>query len=243
MRAKKGFTLMELLVSIFITGMVMLALVAMWKTSSTQTAEAQRQSIIKNESTIFLRRVYSDFVSASEIICPKGHSSSNYTCPQASNTAGGTYIAVKHAVISSDTAKLIRISSATCGNGSEWGTDGNFESMRLSCIQPSYIIYVFEGNTGNGGNIYRCQYNTEFLESNSEINISNIVNDADDKCLNDTDREMIMPYVISFSLGEDGLGAELPELLVDYTVKREFGNDIPPVYFKFKRYLTRKGGA
>ena len=47
---------MELLVSIFITGMVMLSLVAMWKTSSNQTAQAQRQSIIKNDSIDHIKK-------------------------------------------------------------------------------------------------------------------------------------------------------------------------------------------
>lgn len=237
---KKGFTLMELLVSIFISGMVMMALVAMWKASSTQTAEAQRQSIIKNESTIFLRKIYSDFVAANEIICPPGYPGVSYdsSCPN------NMYIAVKEVVISSDTAKLTRITAPVCGDGhNSWSDESSLEDMAKRCIKPSYTAYYFENN-----NVYRCSNNFLDGDTNSiEIGGTGLIQTIQNYCgdANHTERkEMIMPYVQNFSLKtEENAVSYLPELLVDYTIKREFGDDIPPVYFKFKRFLTKKGGA
>ena len=240
---KKGFTLMELLVSIFISGMVMMALVAMWKTSSTQTAEAQRQSIIKNENTIFLRKIYSDFVSASEIICPSDGRprTSPIICPN------NTFISVKEAVISSDTAKLNRTTAPICGEDhNKWsdavGGLSEANAMAGRCIKPSYTVYLLQDNM-----IYKCHDN--FLTGETETSISILGNNgllqtATNYCNVEANREMIMPYVQNFSLSIPNVGSSNgPELLIDYTIKRDFGEDIPPVYFKFKRFLTKKGGA
>ena len=226
---KKGFTLMELLVSIFISGMVMLALVAMWKTSSNQTAEAQRQSIIKNDITIFLRKLYSDFLSAIEILCPQKISTDAYTCP------ANTYIAVKEVVISSDTSKLNRITAPVCGAGNNaWANnEEDLENMASRCIQPSYTVYNFESN-----NVYRCHF--PITDTTQSIDIHTLLTDEIHNACRSANREIIMPYVNSFSLQTP---SDFPGVLIDYTVKKEFTNDLPPVYFKFKRYLTKKGGA
>ena len=237
---KKGFTLMELLVSIFITGMVMLSLVAMWKTSSNQTAQAQRQSIIRNEGTMFLRKVYADFVSASEIICPWGYSYSdvNISC------SGYNYLAVKDAVLdSNDNSKLVRITGKLCDDN--WATETNLNTMTARCIKPYYVAYKFNGGSGPAP-IYRCT--NSFLDGDDKsITINTLKNDVASYC-NDSSHperwEIIMPYVQNFSLSIPSSGnSKYPEILVDYTVKREFTGDIPPVYFKFKRYLTKKRGV
>jgi len=230
---KKGFTLMELLVSIFISGMVMLSLVAMWKTSSNHTAQAQRQSIIKNENTIFLRKLYSDFVSASEIICPWGHSTGGPT------NCSSKYIAVKEAVIDPDDhSKLIRITKNVCGaSNNAWASDESLTSISSRCIKPSYVVYVREGE-----NVYRCRYN--FLDGTDEtISINTLVNNASCTSSN-TSREIAMPYVTNFVLQMSNSGSDLsPELSIDYTIHRDFGGDIPPVHFRFKRLLTLKRGV
>ena len=228
---KKGFTLMELLVSIFITGMVMLSLVAMWKTSSNQTALAQRQSIIKNENTIFLRKIYSDFVSASEIICPWGYSQGGIAC------RNNEYIAVKEAVLKQDDpTKLVRITKNVCSG--DWGTDGNLADMAARCIEPSYVVYVFDG-----GAVYRCS--NKFLSSATPKSLSSLKSDAHNYCSADGGhREMVMPYVSNFSLSVPNVGSSKgSELLVEYTINRDFGSGIPPYIYKFKRYLTKKRGA
>ena len=235
---KKGFTLMELLVSIFISGMVMLALVAMWKTSSNQTAEAQRQSIIKNENTIFLRKLYSDFVSASEIICPPGHASISY--PSCNSK---TYIAVKGAVISTNTGQLQlkRITGPICGPthnkwSDEMGEDfTEVEAMAGRCVKPSYVIYLFDDTQKR---LFRCTDNF-LVNNNTPVDVSSLINTAQARCSEPAFRELIMPYVDWFVFQSDSSS----ELKVDYTIRRDFGNDIPPVYFKFTRYFTRKRGV
>ena len=235
---KKGFTLMELLVSIFITGMVMLALVAMWKTSSNHSAQAQRQSIIKNESTIFLRKVYSDFVMASEVLCPP-------TYPNGTICGGNVYIAVKEAVVDPDnTNKLVRITAPRCGSGNNsWGEENSAQSMISRCVKPSYVVYRFSNNM-----VYRCKHN--FLDGgDTTMDISSLLSTATSTCSDTGNMEMIMPYVLNFSMvipdrtDEGGAVVKSPDLLVDYTVRRDFQGDIPPVLFRFRRSLSRKRGV
>jgi len=228
---KKGFTLMELLVSIFITGMVMLSLVAMWKTSSNQTALAQRQSIIKNENTIFLRKIYADFVSASEIICPWGYSKGGIPCNN------NTYIAVKEAVLKpGDADTLMRITKKACSNN--WANNETLSNMAARCIKPSYVVYTLDETTHM---VYRCS-NNFLTESDSTISVSTLANNARTYC--ETHKEIVMPYVADFSLSVPPIGnSKSPELLVEYTVVRDFGEGIPPFLYKFKRYLTKKRGA
>lgn len=231
---KKGFTLMELLVSIFISGMVMLSLVAMWKTSSNHTAQAQRQSIIRNESTIFLRRLYNDFISASETICPWGHSNTpSWICNK------NEYIAVKEAVLDpEDSGRLIRITEPVCGSGSSWADEENLQSISSRCIRPSYSVYIYDNNT-----VFRCH--SEFLTDSKKIAIKTLITTAHAYCSADSGhRENVMPYVSNFLLQGSMAGSDkAPELLIDYTVDRNFGPDVPPVHFRFKRFLTLRRGV
>lgn len=67
---KKGFTLMELLVAMFIAGMVTTAIVFVWKTASMQTIQGQRHTIIQNQVSNFRRQLYTDFYRADIITFP-----------------------------------------------------------------------------------------------------------------------------------------------------------------------------
>ena len=237
---KKGFTLMELLVSIFISGMVMLALVAMWKTSSNHTAQAQRQSFIKNENTIFLRRFHTDFVSASEVICPWSVAGDG---APANPCTANVFVAIKEAVLApDDPTAIIRLTRPVCGNdGNRWGvgTTNITSEMEERCVKPSYVVYNFRNN-----GIYRCSGN--FLDSlnmdeNKEM-LSSFMTSVSSACPTSSNDnwELILPYVSSFSLTAP---EETPELLLNYTVSRTFANaDIPPVLFKMRRYFIRKKG-
>ena len=70
MKNNKGFTLMELLAALFIGGMVTGALVLVWKTASVQTSQGQRQTIIRNQVSSFVRHLYRDFYAADIIADP-----------------------------------------------------------------------------------------------------------------------------------------------------------------------------
>ncbi|MBO4707307.1 MAG: prepilin-type N-terminal cleavage/methylation domain-containing protein [Elusimicrobiaceae bacterium] len=243
---KKGFTLMELLVSIFITGMVMLSLVAMWRSSSNHTAQAQRQSIIRNESTLFLRRIYSDFVSASEIICPWFYSGFGGG-PYCSDS--NMYIAVKEAVIDpdsidTDSLRLKRITGPVCGSSNNiWATSLSNDAITRRCITPSYVVYTYEGNK-----VYRCD--GTFLNTDDEtIEIGDIntegsfIKTAIDYCSETGHKETVLPYVESFNLSPHPTDLSTPQFLINYTIKRDFeGMDVPPVYFRFTHLLTIKRG-
>jgi prepilin-type N-terminal cleavage/methylation domain-containing protein len=66
--AKKGFSLMELLVALFIGSMVTVALISMWRGASMQTAQGQRQAVVRNNLSIFLRGLHKDITEADLII-------------------------------------------------------------------------------------------------------------------------------------------------------------------------------
>ena len=70
MRNNKGFTLMELVAAIFIGGMVTAALVLVWRVSSVQTSQNQRQTIIRNQLSNFQRQLYKDFYESDVITFP-----------------------------------------------------------------------------------------------------------------------------------------------------------------------------
>ncbi len=70
MKNNKGFTLMELLAALFIGGMVTGALILVWKTASFQTSQGQRQTIIRNQVSSFIRQLYRDFYAADIIADP-----------------------------------------------------------------------------------------------------------------------------------------------------------------------------
>ena len=234
---KKGFTLMELLVSIFISGMVMLALVAMWKTSSNHTAQAQRQSVIRNDNTIFLRRFYADFVSASEVICPWVYTKGGKMCTK------NEYIAVKGATINPNNIdQLIRITEPVCGSGNNsWATEEDLSSMSARCIKPSYTIFVYDSDHHI---VYRCHDN--FLDgANKIMDISTLINTAHNYCSeNGGHRETAMSYIHNLNISPTSSGSDrAPELLIEYTINKNFTADVPPVFFKFKRLLTLKRGV
>lgn len=77
MRNNKGFTLMELLAALFIGGMVTAALVLVWKTASVQTSQGQRQTIIRNQVSSFIRQIYRDFYAADIIADPPENTDDN----------------------------------------------------------------------------------------------------------------------------------------------------------------------
>ena len=61
---------MELLVAVFIGSMVTIALVSIWKAASLQTSSGQRQSVIRNNLSMFLRGIHKDITEADVIIYP-----------------------------------------------------------------------------------------------------------------------------------------------------------------------------
>ena len=79
MRNNKGFTLMELVAAIFIGGMVTAALVLVWKVSSVQTSQNQRQTIIRNQLSNFQRQFYKDFYESDVITYPTTNTSNAST--------------------------------------------------------------------------------------------------------------------------------------------------------------------
>ena len=219
----------------------MLSLVAMWKTSSNHTVQAQRQSVLKNENTIFLRTFYNDFVAASEVICPWPVNSGLFgknICQK------NRYIALKDAVLDpNDIAKVTRLTRPVCGNGNQWG-DGSRPEAELEdrCVKPMFIVYSF----GDNG-VYKCQGN--FLDSTSmsenSIDLVAFIASVNNTCKSSSydGWDLLLPYVKSFSLEMASEGTTgYPELQIDYFVEKKFESDAPPILFRMKRYFVKKRG-
>ncbi|MCR5505200.1 MAG: prepilin-type N-terminal cleavage/methylation domain-containing protein, partial [Elusimicrobiaceae bacterium] len=238
---KNGFTLMELLVSIFITGMVMLSLVAMWKTSSSQSSQAQRQAIIKNENTIFLRKLYSDFISASEVICPWGQGYDSPGCEDNYN------IAIHNAAVTSDASgnlSVVRTTGPVCS--SQFQNDITTQYISNKCVPPYFVAYIFE----NGG-VYKCSNvnkNTDAtnpLIKEESVALGTYVTSLRTYCEDNENKELILPYVLQFSLTVPNVNGHLhnESLLVDYTIRKDFSAEVPPVVLKFRRYFMKHKGV
>lgn len=245
---KKGFTLMELLVSVFITGMVMLSLVAMWKTSSNHTVQAQRQSFLKNENTIFLRTFYNDFVSANDIFCLRD--APNYsTAAFETMCKTNRYVALKDAMLSVEYdvshEKIVRLTRPVCSGTDGWGSGVNPTiDIEERCIKPQFVVYDFAG-----GNLYKCH--GEFLTSpnmdDNSMTTSQFQSLVDGTCsygsYDNENWEVLLPYVKSFSLALATTGSRrYPELAIDYFVEKKFDADAPPILFRMKRFFVMKKG-
>jgi len=245
---KRGFTLMELLVSVFITGMVMLSLVAMWKTSSNHTVQAQRQSFLKNENTIFLRTFYNDFVSASEVFCLQN--APIYTTSALVNLCHtNRYVALKDAVLTEETdsnrSVIARLTRPVCNGTNGWGTGNNYKiDLEERCVKPQFVVYDFAE-----GNVHKCH--GEFLtspnmsENSMSINeFENLVNNACPYGTYNTENwEILLPYVKNFYLALATRGSvEYPEIAIDYFVEKKFETDAPPILFRMKRFFVLKRG-
>lgn len=242
MRRKNGFTLMELLVSIFITGMVMLSLVAMWKTSSNHTSQAQRQSIIKNENTIFLRKFYADFISASEVICPWGLGYEYNGCDNNPNV----FIAVNNARVTRDSTtgnlQLTRTTGPLCEGA--FNDVISASALASKCVTPTFTAYIHRDD-----GIFKCRdvfLNDTDLTAQS-VDLNTFYSMVIDYCNGEGDnrRELILPYVSSFSLTvpTENEVQHTESLLVEYTINRNFSREVPPVFLKFRRYFMKHKGV
>ncbi len=84
---KRGFTLTELLVSIFIAGMVTVALMSVWRAASIQTSDTQRQTMMRNNISNFIRQIQIDISEADAVLNPysvdgrEEHISGGSSCP------------------------------------------------------------------------------------------------------------------------------------------------------------------
>jgi len=65
---KKGFTLVEILVAMFLTGIVMAGLVGLWMSSSNFASSAQREILFKNMFSAAERQIFQDISQASYVM-------------------------------------------------------------------------------------------------------------------------------------------------------------------------------
>lgn len=230
----KGFTLMEALVAIFIGSMVTVALLSMWKASSTQTSQAQRQTVIRNELSMFLRSFYIDFVQSDEIICPSVVWGSSAVCED------GLFVGVTHATIKKSGNDYLVERNVARGSSS-WTGYGDEPTRR-----EMYVAYRL--NTTDG-TIERCSgaFLADNTLSRTSANVSSVVSAAK-SCQNST-ATVAMPYVAQngFKVEQATVGSVAQSPKPDYkmtlVVYKEFDSGVPPIRLDFERFYTKLGGV
>lgn len=243
----RGFTLMEVLVALFIGSMVTIALISMWKASSIQTAQAQRQTLVRNDISIFLRSFYLDFSESDEILCPHFNTNEWGTeCPE------GVFIGVKNMGIYLSDSNNYMLRSLQSGKDNDVSKSYD-DRLESGVMPPKYIVYYRKEETKGSKvipSLYRCEIPINLTDINSALNIdteiSKIINKSDlssnDSC------SLVLPYVEKFEMEQKSVAyGEFDIAKADYFVNikvvREFEGKVPPIYIDFQRYFTKMGGA
>lgn len=129
MRNNKGFTLMELLVAVFIASMVTVALVTIWKAASIQTSQGQRQTMIRNNLSILMRSLHRDITEADLVLAPYGAGQSGALIVMARNAHLDSFGSARW---------VVRPEVSSLGGTPD---DGKYES------DPTVIAYCLNGST------------------------------------------------------------------------------------------------
>lgn len=214
MNNRKGFTLMELLVAVFIASMVVIALMTVWKASSMQTSQGQRQSIIRNNLSIFMRALHRDITEADLILAPD------------KNTSGALIVAVRNAY-------LVK-------RGSNYYVEPNTISYTQDPggpqieSEPVAFAYCLEGNTiRRSAEIPLKELSTDSLEKLT------LISNAESAC---SSGRIYMDYIVSngFDVSTD----DNINYTVSLIVHKDFeGSENPPVHIEMSKTFIKAGGA
>ena len=215
MRSKQGFTLMELLVAVFIASMVTVALVSIWKAASIQTSQGQRQTIIRNNLSILMRNLHADITESDLILAPTSD-----------NEASNAIVFVRNGHLEKmGTDKLVvppEVPSYTKI------VDGGikFES------DPVAFSYCLKD-----GKIKRSP---DYSITSAE-NVDDIVATLTTGSIScdSAAAKTYMDYVVDFSVETDDVN-----YTVDIKITKVFPNsETPPIHIEMKKTFTKAGGV
>lgn len=214
MKNKKGFTLMELLVAVFIASMVTIALMTVWKASSMQTSQGQRQSIIRNNLSIFMRALHRDITESDLILAPD------------SGASGGVIVAVRNAYLVKEGASYYVMPNTLSYSKDPEGAQ--IES------EPVAFAYCQEGNK-----IKRSAEIALKGLSNDSLEKSSLISNAESLC---SSGRIYMDYVVSngFDVSTD----DNINYTVSIIIHKDFeGSENPPVHIEMSKTFIKAGGA
>jgi prepilin-type N-terminal cleavage/methylation domain-containing protein len=237
MRNRKGFTLMELLVALFIGGMVTIALVSVWRAVSIQTSQGQRQAIVRNNMSIFLRMLYKDLTEADVILYP--------------NTIGSVTGGLLF--MSGYNMKLIEGNNVAVGRAS----DGLFKTSVLRSYRfdsDNHRICLNENRTPFGGELVgqdsddRDVVNKSIIDSSIAISalISNNSTGCGQVVMDNVNGASNAPSVTLLDDENNNCtsGKTCNRYKVSINIFRDFvGGNSVPVNINFERIFTSSGGA
>ena len=214
MKNAKGFTLMELLVAVFIASMVTIALMTVWKASSMQTSQGQRQSIIRNNLSIFMRALHRDITEADLILAPE------------SGSSGGLIVAARNAYIMKEGSNYYIMPNTISYSRDPEGAQ--IES------EPILFSYCQEGRTiRRSGDIALKELPKESLEKSA------LITSAEESC---SSGKIYMDYIADsgFDISTD----DNINYTVEVIVHKDFeGSETPPVHIETTKTFIKAGGA
>ncbi len=214
MKNNKGFTLMELLVAVFIASMVTIALMTIWKASSMQTSQGQRQSIIRNNLSILMRALHRDITESDLILAPT------------SGQSGALIVVARNAYLAKEGASYYVLPNTVSYTKDPAGVQ--IES------EPIAFAYCQEGNTIRRSS----EISLKELEKSS-LERSSLVSSLDSEC---SSGKIYMDYVPSS--GFDISTSDNINYTVSIVVHKNFeGSETPPVHVEIEKVFTKAGGA
>lgn len=214
MKNNKGFTLMELLVAVFIASMVTIALMTIWKASSMQTSQGQRQSIIRNNLSILMRALHRDMTESDLILAPTAGQS------------GGLIVAARNAYLKKEGSTFY-----VQPNTVSYSKDP--EGVQIES-EPIAFAYCQEGNT-----IRRSAEISLKGLSKSALESSSLIDSLEDEC---SSGRIYMDYVPSS--GFEVSTSDNINYTVSIVVHKNFeGSETPPVHLEVEKIFTKAGGA
>lgn len=224
MRSKKGFTLMELLVAVFIASMVTLALVTIWKAASIQTSQGQRQAIIRNNLSILMRALHRDITESDLILAPTS-----------SNASGAAIVMVRN-------GHLVNIGGWKVAPPEVPSYTKFVEDGIKDESDPVAFSYCLSGSAESGYKIKRSpDYYLQSEELQTPGEIVDLLTSGESSC-DSASARTYMDYVVnngfSVSTSDD----------VNYTVSiiitKVFANsETPPIHIEIEKTFTKAGGA
>lgn len=214
MKNNKGFTLMELLVAVFIASMVTIALMTIWKASSMQTSQGQRQSIIRNNLSILMRALHRDITESDLILAPS------------SGQSGGLIVAARNAYLTKEGASYY-----VMPNTVSYSKDP--EGVQIES-DPIAFAYCQEGNTVRRSS----EISLKELDKDS-LKRDSLVSSLESEC---SSGRIYMDYVPSS--GFDISTSDNINYTVSIIVHKNFeGSETPPVHIEMEKVFTKAGGA
>jgi prepilin-type N-terminal cleavage/methylation domain-containing protein len=212
---KKGFTLMELMVSLFISGMVTVALMAVWRTASVQTVQGQRRGIIFNNMSIFSRGLRYDMDKSTAVLWPRPPND-GITLPE---NANGHFLLVG------------------AFNAYEDGKGNLVPGLRDTFGTPQYFYYCVDRKIFNTGSPVTANIRRKAVPLTGPVKIETLLENTLARANPMCDGNVVLNNVTDFTYGEIPDEGATGTALITFTVYKDFKDGSPQILIRGKELL------